>query len=92
MIENLSEILIDPYTNLIGDFFWAFWLFLAVGVIYLRTKNFTLTTFVLLIGSSVLAAVLPGGTVRIVMFFAAVFAIAAAFYRLFVRRTNLWGE
>ena len=91
-IDNVAGFTIGPYTQLLGDFFWVFMLFLPVVAVYLRTRSFGPTFLLLLVGSSVLNAFVPGGAVRTMLFFAVALGIAYTFYRLFVRKTGPWSE
>jgi len=92
VMDNVITWTIEPYTNLIGDYFWAFMLFITVIAVYLRTRSFGPAFLTMMIGSSILNVVLPGGPFRTIIFFSVVFGIMYTFYRIFVRKASPWSE
>ncbi len=92
MAETFADWVIGPYVNLLGNWFWVIIMFLAVGAVYLRTRSFGPTFLVLLVGSSILNAFIPGGEIRAMLFFAVVFGILYTFFRLLVHRAGAWLE
>lgn len=85
-MPSLYEIMIGPYTQIIGQWFWAAFLIIGVAGIYIRTNDFGPTFLVLLIGSTILRAVIPGGPMDILLFFSAVLGITYVLYQFFVGR------
>ena len=76
--------MLGVWLNLMGNWFWAFLLFLAVSAIYIRTRSFGPTFLSLVVGGLVLYPALPGGIFDTLMFFAVVIGITYVAYRVLV--------
>jgi len=82
----LEDVLIGAYTQLIGPYFWAFMLFLAVAAVYTRTRSFGPTYMVMAVGALLLETVLPGGVIHAIMGFTVVVGIVYSGYKFLVGR------
>lgn len=71
-------------------YFFAFWLVLTVGAIYVRSQSFQLTYTVLALGSLMFGSLLPGGFFDTLVFFAITIGIAYTGYKLMIKGKNKW--
>lgn len=83
--ENIWEITVEPYTDLLGGLFWSIILFLLAGLVYLKTQSFGPTFLTLAIGGVILTLYVPGDA-QVVIIFATALGITYTFYQLLVRR------
>lgn len=81
---NLWEITIGPYTDILGNYFWAILLMLMIGMVYIKSQNFGLVSTLTIIGFSTLAVYIPGDA-RTIFIFAIWIGIAGVFYQLVVK-------
>lgn len=82
--DSLWEITIGPYTDILGNYFFAILLMMALALTYLKSKNFGLVGMMTIIGFSILALYIPGDA-RTLFMFAIWIGIAAVFYQLVVK-------
>lgn len=78
------EIFVEPYTNLIGNFFWAVLLFIMLILVWMKTQSFGPTFLTLVVGLAILSLWIPGDIHTIFMFTIAI-GVAYTFYRLLFR-------
>lgn len=83
-----EQVFIGPFTDLIGPWFWAFPLILAVALIAIRTRSFGPAYLVLVIGNLVLQPLMPGGPWSTLVFFTAIGGVVYTGYRLLVERVG----
>lgn len=83
--ENIWDITVGPYTNLLGGYFWAIILLIMAALVYLKSNSIGPTSLVLIIGFSVLTPFIPGDTQPMFIFFVWI-GVALAFYHALVRR------
>lgn len=85
---QLETIFLSPFTDLMQHWFYAFPLFLAVAMIAIKTRSFGPAYLVLVVGSLVLAPLMPGGGWGIMLFFAAITGVVYTGYRVLVERVG----
>ena len=87
--ENMWDVTIGPYTDLIGAFFWVVLLFLMVILVWMKTQSFGPTFFTIIVGLVVLSQLgqMPG-EVYTLFIFAIAIGIAYTFYLLLVRKKS----
>jgi len=91
---NPWEYIIGPYSVATGvGYFVVFWLILATGAIFIRSKNYQLTFTFLAVGTLILSPVLTsvGGLFDTLIFFAILIGVTNTLYKLLVRGKSKWG-
>lgn len=73
----------EVWLGTMGAWFYAFMMFMTVGVVYIKSKSIFPTSLVLLILSAVMVAAMPA-EVGLVMYLALVLAIFGVLYGLLV--------
>lgn len=83
--ESFWDIALGPYLDLLGGYLWVILLFLAVGLVYWKTRSFVPTSFLWIIGSIFISPYVPGD-VHVFFIFGATFGVVLVFYQLLVRK------
>jgi len=73
-----------PYQALMGDFFWAFVILMAMMAIYLKTEDYTVTGIVGILISTSISTLLPIETYWI-GYMSIVLAITVVFHKFLTR-------
>ena len=85
MMKDFIETMIGPFTDLIGDWFWAIIMFSIVGAIYLRTDSWGPPMAVMVTMSALLTSLL-NTEVRYFFAIMAVLGVAGLLYSMYRRR------
>jgi len=83
-VEQLWDYLVDPFTNLMGDYFFPFIMLLTVAVIWMWTKSMGPPLVVLMIASAAMWQLLEPPTSGI-MFLFMCFGVTIMIFRLVVK-------
>lgn len=85
MVSNIIGSIIDPFTNLIGDWFWAIILVAIVGAVYIKSESYAPPMAVMMTMSLLMTTVISSD----VRYFFAVLSglgVMAMLYAAYTRR------
>lgn len=85
ILPDIINAIVDPFTNLMGAWFWATILVLIVGAVYIKTESYGPPLAVMMVMSVLLTAVVP---TDVKYFFAVLSALSVAgmLYGAYTRR------
>jgi len=85
MMPDLIGTVLNPFTDLIGDWFWAVVLVVLIGGVYIRSESYGPPMAVMMVFSSLLTAVITSD-VRYFFAIMSALSVAGALYAAYTRR------
>jgi len=86
--KSFTDWLVSSFTDILGDAFWVLFLVLAIGLVWMKTRNLGPTAAVAIVGSAIFSRILYSPLLQALLMWFTVLAIAIMLFRLVVSRVG----